>query len=106
LVAAERPPYFHALRLSLGAPGDGPPHIRQRPLFRRVGIRIITFEACSGFTRVTLGGGAGMGVDKTATLPGGRAPRIQWYSLFDLPREWRASTRHRGAEGCSYYRHR
>ena len=44
-------------------------------------------------------------MDKTAALPGGRAPRIQWYSLFDLPREWGASKRLRGAEGSSYYRH-
>jgi len=45
------------------------------------------------------------GVDKTAALLEGRAPRIQWYSLFDLPREWGATTRHREAEGSSYYRH-
>jgi beta-xylosidase len=35
----------------------------------------------------------------------GRAPRIHWYSLFDLPRAWPATTRHREAEGSSYYRH-
>ena len=29
------------------------PSTRPSPLFRRVGIRIITFEACSGFTHVT-----------------------------------------------------
>ena len=45
------------------------------------------------------------GLEKTAALLGGRAPRIQWYSLFDLPREWGATTRHREAEGSSYYRH-
>ena len=32
-------------------------------------------------------------------------PRIFWYSLFDLPQEWGATTRHREAEGSSYYRH-
>jgi beta-xylosidase len=32
-------------------------------------------------------------------------PRIHWYSLFDLPRAWPATTRHREAEGSSYYRH-
>lgn len=32
-------------------------------------------------------------------------PRVFWYSLFDLPREWEATTRHREAEGSSYYRH-
>jgi beta-xylosidase len=35
----------------------------------------------------------------------GHAPRIHWYSLFDLPRAWPATTRHREAEGSSYYRH-
>ena len=29
------------------------PSVRPSPLFRRVGVRIFTFEACSGFTRVT-----------------------------------------------------
>src|SRR4029453_19542039 len=28
-----------------------------------------------------------------------------WYSLYDLPRDWPATTRHREAEGASYYRH-
>jgi beta-xylosidase len=45
------------------------------------------------------------GVDKTAELLVGRSPRIFWYSLFDLPQEWGATTRHREAEGSSYYRH-
>jgi beta-xylosidase len=35
----------------------------------------------------------------------GKVPRIHWYSLFDLPRAWPATTRHREAEGSSYYRH-
>ena len=35
----------------------------------------------------------------------GRAERIHWYSLYDLPRAWPATTRHREAEGSSYYRH-
>jgi beta-xylosidase len=30
---------------------------------------------------------------------------VHWYSLFDLPRAWPATTRHREAEGSSYYRH-
>lgn len=42
---------------------------------------------------------------RTAELLIGRAPRIHWYSLFDLPRAWPATTRHREAEGSSYYRH-
>ena len=45
------------------------------------------------------------GLERTAELLVGRAPRIQWYSLYDLPREWEATTRHREAEGSSYYRH-
>lgn len=45
------------------------------------------------------------GVDRTAELLVGRAPRIHWYSLYDLPRAWPATTRHREAEGSSYYRH-
>ncbi len=32
-------------------------------------------------------------------------PRVHWYSLYDLPRAWPATTRHREAEGSSYYRH-
>ena len=45
------------------------------------------------------------GLRRTAELLGGRADRIHWYSLFDLPRTWPATTRHREAEGSSYYRH-
>jgi len=45
------------------------------------------------------------GLQRTAELLIGRAPRIHWYSLYDLPRAWPATTRHREAEGSSYYRH-
>jgi beta-xylosidase len=45
------------------------------------------------------------GLRRTAELLPGRADRIHWYSLFDLPRAWPATTRHREAEGSSYYRH-
>ena len=45
------------------------------------------------------------GVNKTAELLIGRVPRIFWYSLYDLPQSWGATTRHREAEGSSYYRH-
>jgi beta-xylosidase len=45
------------------------------------------------------------GLERTAELLVGRAPRIHWYSLYDLPRAWPATTRHREAEGSSYYRH-
>lgn len=45
------------------------------------------------------------GLKRTAELLIGRAPRIHWYSLYDLPRAWPATTRHKEAEGSSYYRH-
>lgn len=45
------------------------------------------------------------GLRRTAELLLGRAPRVHWYSLYDLPRSWPATTRHREAEGSSYYRH-
>jgi beta-xylosidase len=45
------------------------------------------------------------GLRRTAELLIGRAPRIHWYSLFDLPKAWPATTRHREAEGSAYYRH-
>jgi beta-xylosidase len=45
------------------------------------------------------------GLQRTAELLEGRAARVHWYSLYDLPRAWPATTRHREAEGSSYYRH-
>jgi beta-xylosidase len=45
------------------------------------------------------------GLQRTAELLAGRAERIHWYSLYDLPRSWEATTRHKEAEGSSYYRH-
>jgi beta-xylosidase len=45
------------------------------------------------------------GIKRTAELLIGKAPRIHWYSLYDLPRAWEATTRHKEAEGSSYYRH-
>ena len=45
------------------------------------------------------------GVNRTAELLTGNAPRIHWYSLYDLPKAWPATTRHREAEGSAYYRH-
>ncbi|MDB4977446.1 MAG: beta-xylosidase [Myxococcaceae bacterium] len=45
------------------------------------------------------------GLQRTAELLLGRVPRVHWYSLYDLPRAWPATTRHREAEGSSYYRH-
>jgi beta-xylosidase len=45
------------------------------------------------------------GLRRSAELLIGAVPRIHWYSLYDLPRAWPATTRHREAEGSSYYRH-
>jgi beta-xylosidase len=45
------------------------------------------------------------GLKRSAELLIGRAERIHWYSLYDLPKAWPATTRHREAEGSAYYRH-
>lgn len=45
------------------------------------------------------------GLKRTAELLIGRSERIHWYSLHDLPKAWPATTRHKEAEGSSYYRH-
>lgn len=45
------------------------------------------------------------GLKRTAELLKGKVERVHWYSLYDLPRAWPATTRHREAEGSSYYRH-
>jgi len=45
------------------------------------------------------------GLKKTAELLIGRSERIHWYSLYDLPKAWPATTRHKEAEGSAYYRH-
>jgi beta-xylosidase len=45
------------------------------------------------------------GLKRTMDLLLGNVPRVHWYSLYDLPRAWPATTRHREAEGSSYYRH-
>ena len=45
------------------------------------------------------------GFRRTAELLSGKVDRIHWYSLYDLPQAWEATTRHREAEGSSYYRH-
>lgn len=45
------------------------------------------------------------GLRRTAELLLKRVDRIHWYSLYDLPQSWGATTRHREAEGSSYYRH-
>ncbi|MGN6593627.1 MAG: beta-xylosidase [Terriglobales bacterium] len=45
------------------------------------------------------------GLETTARLLRGRAERVYWYSLLDLPPAWEATTRHRESEGSAYYRH-
>jgi beta-xylosidase len=45
------------------------------------------------------------GLQRSFELLRGAVPRVHWYSLFDLPTGWPATTRHREAEGSSYYRH-
>jgi beta-xylosidase len=45
------------------------------------------------------------GLQRMAALLMGRVERIHWYSLLDLPATWSATTRHKEAEGSSYYRH-
>jgi len=45
------------------------------------------------------------GLKRSAELLIDRVPRIHWYSLYDLPQAWPATTRHREAEGSAYYRH-
>ncbi len=45
------------------------------------------------------------GMQRTLELIGNEVERIHWYSLFDLPPTWPAETRHKEAEGSSYYRH-
>ena len=45
------------------------------------------------------------GLTRTLELLHGKVDRTHWYSLFDLPPSWPAETRHKEAEGSSYYRH-
>jgi beta-xylosidase len=45
------------------------------------------------------------GLDRTLKLLRPEVDRIHWYSLYDLPPSWPAETRHKEAEGSSYYRH-
>jgi beta-xylosidase len=45
------------------------------------------------------------GVRRTAELLGGRAARVHWYSLYDLPLDWGAESLHPDAEGEAYFRH-
>ncbi len=44
-------------------------------------------------------------MERTAELLLPIVERVHWYSLFDLPKTWTATTRHKEAEGSAYYRH-
>jgi beta-xylosidase len=69
--------------------------VTERPIWvSEVGVSTFGAEEVQAF-----------GLQRTAELLCGRVPRIHWYSLYDLPRAWPATTRHREAEGSSYYRH-
>jgi beta-xylosidase len=45
------------------------------------------------------------GLQRSAELLLPLVDRVHWYSLFDLPASWTATTRHKEAEGSAYYRH-
>lgn len=45
------------------------------------------------------------GIEKSAELLLPLVDRVHWYSLYDLPATWTATTRHKEAEGSAYYRH-
>jgi beta-xylosidase len=45
------------------------------------------------------------GLKRTAELLLPLVERVHWYSLFDLPATWQATTRHKESEGSAYYRH-
>jgi beta-xylosidase len=45
------------------------------------------------------------GLHRTANVLRGQSERVHWYSLFDLPGAWEATTRHKQREGSSYFRH-
>ena len=62
----------------------------------------VTEVGCSSFGLEEV---ARLGMNTTIALLTGKTPRIHWYSLYDLPPSWPAETRHKEAEGSSYYRH-
>ena len=45
------------------------------------------------------------GIKRTTELLLPIVDRVHWYSLYDLPATWTATTRHKEAEGSAYYRH-
>ena len=75
----------------VAGPAEGDPR-RHRPAGVGIGGRRLQLRRR---------GGAGVRPAAHAELLIGRSPRIHWYSLYDLPRAWPATTRHREAEGSS-----
>ncbi len=45
------------------------------------------------------------GLQRTAELLLGRVDRVHWYSLYDLPKTWEATSINKESEGSAYYRH-
>ncbi|HEY7096738.1 MAG TPA: beta-xylosidase [Terriglobales bacterium] len=45
------------------------------------------------------------GLRRSAELLLPLVDRVHWYSLYDLPASWTATTRHKESEGSAYYRH-
>lgn len=45
------------------------------------------------------------GLKRSTELLLGQSDHVFWYSLFDLPPAWEATTRHKESEGSAYYRH-
>lgn len=69
--------------------------VTERPVWvTEVGISSFANDAVQAF-----------GLRRSAEVLRGQAERVHWYSLFDLPCEWGAMTRHKKAEGSSYFRH-
>ena len=63
----------------------------------------VTEVGCSSFGAEEV---QDFGIERTLQLlKQAKVERIHWYSLFDLPPTWPAETRHKEAEGSSYYRH-
>ncbi|MFP4416157.1 MAG: beta-xylosidase [Chitinispirillaceae bacterium] len=46
-----------------------------------------------------------LGIRLTARYLSGKVDRLHWYSLFDLPRSWSATSHDPAAEGSEYLRH-
>ena len=86
----------------IGRSTNGPPNSRRSERLRSLPLWVIGGR-CFHLRR--RGGSGVRAAAYRGIADGTRADRIHWYSLYDLPRAWPATTRHREAEGSSYYRH-